>query len=653
LNKRLLWLIALLAVSLPLNAQDNQDERILSDQEERILHFDSNVTVNDDGSMLVRETIKVQSTGESMRHGIYRVFPTALRTRLGIRTTETFEIVSVTRDGQDEAYHQETGSDSVTVYFGSSDVLLPPGAHTYVFTYRTGRQLRFFLDHDELYWNVTGLSWKFPIDLATATVVLPQRIRNQVTDLDGYTGSAGEKGKDFTAARDAESNPVFRAKNLYPGQGLTVVVAWPKGLIQEPTQEEKRKQFVADNLAVAVGLAGLAIALFYYLVAWVLVGRDPKAGSIVPLYEPQDSLSPAGMRFLERMGFDGKAFTAAILGLASKGYLTITKQDRLYTLTRKAGYGALENKLAADEKVLAEKLFSSGATVHLTDHNSTLQSAQTALKASLKQQEEKTYFVTNQRYLWPGVLLTAIAVAVMIVIGGGAALGIFMSIWLTGWTFGVCVLMIGVFHAWKAVASGAGAVFSALFITGFSIPFLGGEGMGTFMLWNAVGTLPVAIIFVGIAAAVLFHFLLKAPTKAGRALMDRVEGFRMFMKAVDSDRFQRLAAPPEKTPQLFERFLPYALALDVEHAWASQFSSVLAMAAAPAGSSGHSSSGYSPSWYAGAGIASFSATDFTSSFSSSFSSAVSSASAPTPSSSGSGGGGSSGGGGGGGGGGGW
>jgi uncharacterized membrane protein YgcG len=653
LKRFALWFTALVAASLPLSAQDNQEERILPDQEERILHFDANVTVNDDGSLLVRETIKIQSTGEAMKHGIYRVFPTASQSRLGVRRTETFDIVGVERDGSPEAYHQEAGRDDVTVYLGSSNYLLPPGTHSYVLTYRTSRQLGFFPDHDELYWNVTGNKWSFPIDLATATVVLPQRIRNQVTSLDGYTGYAHDKGKDYTATRDAQSNPMFRAVNLYPGQGLTIAVAWPKGLMQEPTKEEKQRQFVADNFAVAIGLAGLAVALLYYVVAWFLVGRDPKAGSIVPLYSPQDNLSPSGMRFLERMGFDSKGFTAAILGLAARGYLTIQHDKSSYTLIRKPGYGAVQDKLSPDEKVLAEKLFSSGATLHLTEHNSILQSAQTALRASLKQQEEKIYFVTNQRYLWPGVLLTALAVAVMIVTGGGAAVGIFMGIWLTGWTFGVCVLMMSVFHAWKAVRSGAGAIFSALFITAFSIPFLGGEAMGTFMLWGSVGTLPVAIIFAGIAVAVVFHFLLKAPTKAGRALMDRVEGFRMFMKAVDGDRIQRLAPPPEKTPELFERFLPYAFALDVEQAWASQFSQVLAMAVAPAGSSGHSTSGYSPSWYSGAGIASFSAADFTSSFSSSFSSAVSSASAPTPSSSGSGGGGSSGGGGGGGGGGGW
>jgi uncharacterized membrane protein len=169
------------------------------------------------------------------------------------------------------------------------------------------------------------------------------------------------------------------------------------------------------------------------------------------------------------------------------------------------------------------------------------------------------------------------------------------------------------------------------------------------LIW-ACGLAASGIIAACIGINVLFHHLLKAPTLAGRALMDRVEGFKMFLTAVDADRLQTVARP-DKTPQLFERFLPYAFALGVEHAWAEQFSQVLAQAAT-AGTTGGGTS-YSPSWYSGAAFASFSATDFTSSFSSSFSGAISSSSAAPGSSSGSGGGGSSGGGGGGGGGGGW
>jgi len=235
--------------------------------------------------------------------------------------------------------------------------------------------------------------------------------------------------------------------------------------------------------------------------------------------------------------------------------------------------------------------------------------------------------------------------------GSRAPIALFMSVWLTGWSFGVYMLVSSVVRAWKSVRKegvlGAG---QAGFLTLFSIPFVAGECVGLGLMIWACGVAAAGVIAAAIGLNVLFHHLLKAPTLAGRALMDRVEGFKMFLTAVDADRLQTIACP-DKTPQLFERFLPYAFALGVEHAWAEQFSQVLAQAAA-AGATGSGAS-YSPSWYSGAALGSFSASAFTSSFSSSFSSAISSSSAAPGSSSGSGGGGSSGGGGGGGGGGGW
>jgi hypothetical protein len=648
LKRLLLVVISLLAV-FPLTAQD-QDTAQSDADDERILSYDSHIVVSQDGSMVVKETITVLAAGDQIKHGIYRDFPTSYtNVRLGTHYSVGFEIVSLQRDGRDEPYHTTDLSDGKRVYFGSSDYDLPHGKHTYEFSFRTARQLGFFADHDELYWNVTGVRWIFPIDVATATVVLPDQVRNLVTGLDGYTGSEGAKDKNFTATRDKNSNPVFRAENLSAYQGLTLVVTWPKGLIREPTKEEKRQQFVSDNKGLVLGSAVLAVVIVYFVVVWMMVGRDPAAGTIVPLYEPQDNLSAAGMRYLEHMGFDGKVFTAAILGLAAKGYLTIEQTKHSYRLLRKPGYGPLESKLSADEKVLAKKLFEEGDKLDLTEHSSLVQSAQSAVKASLHTSMEKIYFVTNQRYLWPGVALTAIGVIAMIVLAGGDGRAIFMSFWLTGWSFGVAVLMAAVFHAWRAVHTGAGAWFGALFITGFSIPFVGGEIFGLGVLWSSVGTLPVLVMIAGICVNILFHYLLKAPTRAGRSLMDRVEGFRLFLNAVHGDEMNRLSEPA-RTPELFERFLPYALALGVEHAWAQQFSQVLA-AAAGSSSSGHA--GYSPSWYSGPGFSSFSPAAFTSSFGDSFSSAVSSSSSPAPSSSGSGGGGSSGGGGGGGGGGGW
>jgi len=622
-------------------------------QTERIRSFDSRITVNSDGSMQVVETISVESAGIDMVHGIYRDFPTRYMDRYRNHYSVLFDIVKVRRDGNSEPYHTEDLSDGVRVYFGSSSFDLPPGNHTYQFTYRTNRQLGFFRDHDELYWNVTGNGWKFPIDAATATVLLPPNVRNLVTGLEGYTGYEGEKGQAYTARRDEDSNPTFRAENLAPQQGLSIVVTWPKGLIAEPTAEQKRAWFIADNKSLIFGVAGWIVVFLYYVMIWGMVGRDPARGTIVALYEPPDNMSPAAMRFLERMGFDEKAFTAAIMGLAAKGYLTIEQDEsRTYKLARRKT--ASESNLSADENSLARILFEDGSPLILKNKNHELLSrARKALENNLHAKIETTYFLTNARYLWPGIILSVLTIVAVVLLTSGSRspIAIFMSVWLTGWSFGVYMLVSSVIRAWKSARTeGVLGVGQAGFITLFSIPFVLGECAGLGMLIFACGFAATGLIALCIGLNVLFHHLLKAPTLAGRALMDRVEGFKMFLTAVDEDRLQTIARP-DKTPQLFERFLPYAFALGVEHAWSQQFSQVLASAATVGTASG--GAGYSPSWYSGAALGAFSASAFTSSFSSSFSSAVSSSSTAPGSSSGSGGGGSSGGGGGGGGGGGW
>jgi len=143
---------------------------------------------------------------------------------------------------------------------------------------------------------------------------------------------------------------------------------------------------------------------------------------------------------------------------------------------------------------------------------------------------------------------------------------------------------------------------------------------------------------------VIFYSLLKSPTRLGRRIMDRIEGFRMYLATAEEHRLGKLH-PPEKTPELFEKYLPYALALEVDQEWSEKFADVLQRAAL--------NEGYSPHWYHGNHWDGMHTGSFASNLGSSMSSAISSSSTAPGSSSGFGGGGSSGGGGGGGGGGGW
>jgi len=611
---------------------------------ERILSFHSDINVYGDSSMVVRETIVVNAAGSRIRHGIYRDFPTSYRDRFGNRVVVDFEVLAVERDGQPESWRSEPQVNGVRLYFGSKNQLVAPGRHEYAFTYQTRRQLGFFADHDELYWNVTGNGWIFPIDEASATVTLPGGVPQDRIELTGYTGRQGSREQALRSAIEPGPRATFEAaRRLGAGEGLTIVVGWPKGFVTEPTASERLGCMLNDNRSLLVGVAGVLVLLLYYLGVWFRVGRDPQRGVIMPRYEPPAGLSPAGMRYLVKMGFDNKVAAAAMLDMAVKKYVTIGKSDTVYTLTRASGEKVV---LTPDERLLADKLLGSDQRLELSPaHHTRVQSAITALKSSLKTSEEKIYFLTNSRYLMPGVIFSALLIAANVLLApskGAMAMGAFISVWLTGWSFGVVMLLLMVVASWKGALSGGGAAAkgTALFLTLFSVPFLAGEVFGISMLARTSSLSAVGLLALVVFLNVLFHYLLKAPTHAGRVLLDQVEGFKMFLGAVDKDRLATLAAT-EQTPAVFEKYLPYAVALGVEQAWAGRFADVLERAK------------YSPAWCSDGSWTGMNVGVMAASLSNSMSGAIAASSSSPGSGSGFGGGGSSGGGGGGGGGGGW
>ncbi|MCK5620869.1 MAG: DUF2207 domain-containing protein, partial [Alphaproteobacteria bacterium] len=175
--------------------------------EERIISFDSDVTIAADGELTVTETIKVRAEGYDIKRGIYRDFPTVYEGRDGETHIVGFEVVEVLRGGKRENWFTENRSNGVRVYIGEKDYFLPKGEYTYRLTYRTDRQIGFFEDFDELYWNVTGNGWVFPIDYASVTVRLPEGA--SVVRKAAYTGRQGAKGTAWSYGTDGNGNPMF------------------------------------------------------------------------------------------------------------------------------------------------------------------------------------------------------------------------------------------------------------------------------------------------------------------------------------------------------------------------------------------------------------------------------------------------------------
>lgn len=440
--------------------------------------------------------------------------------------------------------------------------------------------LGYFDEHDELYWNVTGVDWAFPIDKASATVVLNFDGDSTIRSVDGFTGPMGSTGKDYTAHRIGPDRATFETNRvLVPHEGLTVVVAWPKGFVVPPTGLQKATWLLTDNVNLVAALTGLVAMLVYFIPVWRNFGKDPEEGLIVTRYEPPAGFSPASLRYIKQMYYDSKVMTAAVLSLAVKGYLRVSESDELHSLERRDP-GENAPKLATGERELFEGLFRDGDVVILDDeYHERLGKARLAHRKSLKHDYANRYFKTN------GLL-------------------------------GIPALLIGIVSAVVALNVGLGPTPAV-----------------------------ISVIILMVVLFFLFAALMKRPTGLGRRLLDDMLGFKDYLEIAEKDEMN-LRTPPEKTPQLFENYLPFALAMGVEQQWAERFTEVLANVRGP------DNAPYQPGWY-NSSSNSFDLGSHTSSLTGALNTAISSSVTPPGSSSGGGGGGFSGGGGGGGGGGGW
>lgn len=598
---------------------------------ERIRFFDSKIAVQADGSLTVTEKITVMATGQEIKRGIVREFPTKYKDRYGNTVRVGFEIVEIRRDGKPEPYHTEQVGNGIKIFIGEKDVLLQPGQYIYTITYKTDRQLGFFEDYDELYWNVTGNGWTFAMDAVRAVVQLPPGAT--IRQFSAYTGPFGAQGQDFRVSYDGAGNIVFTTtRGLAPREGLTIAVAWPKGIVPEPSAAEGAVSFLRDNASLLSAGLGFLALLGYYFMAWNRVGRDPAKGTIIPQFEPPKGFSPGASRFLWRMGFDAKTLAAAVMDMAVKGYLRISESGGVFSLEKKQE----GSELSPEEKTLGNKLFSRNKTLEISqNHQSLIASAQAALKNSLETTLANIYFKTNRGYLWPGLGITGLMLAALVFTAEDSAeagasvlfyvitcgmITFFSYFWNSQkWVLKIFFLVFGSFWFYSSVIIVPATAFSSVLVSVF-----------------LAGVLFLHMVFL---------YLLKAPTLQGRQVLDQVEGFKMYLSVAEKERLEMLH-PPEKTPALFEKYLPYAFALDVENEWSEQFTEVLAQAAT-------AKETYSPSWYTGSSWSPGNLAGFTAGLGGALASSIAAAATPPSSSSGSGGGGSSGGGGGGGGGSGW
>lgn len=594
MGRRWSWLIVLVGVLIGLGVG------LKTSGQEAFPHisdYDVTLDVWADGRLLITEAIGVDF-GPVRRHGIYRTIPVRYgRPVWGLPTAYNMRIrlISVTDPaGRPYRVRQRRVGRSVEWRIGDPDVYVQ-GRQTYVIRYEVQRGLLFLPDHDELYWNCIGHEWEWSIRQARCTVLLPEGVDPDTVRTTFYTGQLGSRERRGHSSAEGR-RVVFETGPLAVGEGLTVVVGWPRGVVRPPAPWQVLVWWMADNWGLLFGvLFPWAVGVFLFL-RWWRHGRDPAGRpAIVPQYRPPAGLTPAEVGVLLDERADPVDVTATVVDLAVRGYLRIREEESHNMLIFKNTDYVLEfpdgapdartlkdheRTIYQDLRARAVRSNTNASIVRLStlreQFYETVEDAQKKLYRALVVEK---YFAGNPqkiRGLYQGLG--------HILLGGG-----FLSAMAL---YGVTPL--------NAIGAGVGV------------------GLAGFLFW-------------------LFGPAMPRRTSKGVQTLGEILGFREFIRRVEQDRLERLL---REDPNLFDRVLPYALVFGVADEWAEKFQGLLQKPP----------DWYEPpTWTAGT----FQPRAFMDSLSHSVSS-MNSVLPSTPSrSSGFGGGGSSGGGGGGGGGGGW
>jgi uncharacterized membrane protein len=498
--------------------------------------FDANIDVAPDGSITVEETIVPRFTGTW--NGIFRTIPVEYRTPQGLNYTLRLDVESVTDDAGQKLRYESSRQRQYRKL-----KIWVPGAvdatRTVKLRYRVSNGLRFFDEHDELYWNVTGDEWEVPIESVTARVHLPEGVSG--VRATAFRGAYGSTEQSEVSIEDGNVI-VQTARGLGMREGLTLVVGWNPGIVHRPTAVEKGAEAVYSNLPLAIP----PLVFVGMLRLWRKRGRDPELAPIAAQYEPPAQMTPAELGTLIDGKPDMRDITASIVDLAVRGYLHITETEnerffglfsnKDYTFTLKRERGAWQD-LKPHERDLLDALFAgSGDTVNLSDLKNKFYKHLPGLRNELYGR-----LVTDGYYT-----------------GRPDRVRLFYTI---------------------------GGI-----VVGMALGFASGGIM------NALGMQPAAAIAAGVASGiiiVLFGWFMPSRTTRGTRELEKVLGFREFLSRVEGDRLQRMV----KTPEMFERYLPFAMALGVEDNWAKAFEGIYTQP---------------PSWYTGpGGVGTFRPSNFT------------------------------------------
>jgi Predicted membrane protein (DUF2207) len=555
----LLSFLSLLLAPLALRAQDS------------VLSWQSDITIRSDAILDVVERVQMRAESDDLRVGLIRPFA------LADNVDATISLIEVRRDGVVETASLQKNGLVRLLRLGNEAAPLPPGEHLYVIHYTVQGVINFEANADRLRWSVTPQNFSLPIADAQAKIFLPNGMK--VMKQQSSIVTNGLRANDFITQSQEGQFSIDVMRPLKGGEALVADVFWPKGVVQRPSAVQLAEKRVRGQLHVVVGAIGLALLYLLSRVLQFFAARSAYRSS-------GDSLGPAMSRLVRHGRVDDRSVVATIIGMATKGYLTIEHTEtNSYLLQRTWKEGDLG--LISTDRAIAIALYKDKPSrFFVTRENmDALRAAQSELRYALQREIETVLMRIARPWLVVVALGTLVLLGVVIQLAPVAKL-----VWAPA-----LLLMFGLLLCYRGLClrpsalrwqvgldqRGILATFGDALTTRSCLPALSVALLSfIWLIWLIKWPSAVLILVAGCIFILTIHRM--------RSL-ERLGGKLVAAVAVSKQAMFKSDAPFD--PQRFERDLPLALALEDEAAWSRLF-------AAPLGEGG-SHSGYRPRWYSG------------------------------------------------------
>ena len=571
-GKRLCSLVLLFALAV-LSAGARADERILD--------FHSRIIVAADATITVEETLRVRTDNETIKHVIRRDIPVLHFDRDNNGYAYYITPLSASLDGRVTSFSAGYSGDSVHITIGNPSATLEPGEHTFMLRYLADDELDFLDTHDKLDWNVTGARWSFPIDHAAADITLPGNVDPAQMHL---TGLAGSRSDAIRSAADAPSHAtVETTQQLALHDGLSFSLDFPKGVVPLPESGHAARH----AHALRIGLYALAMSLVFYLVAWWRVRRKLPAAVPRPLYEVPKDYSPGALRFVDRNGYDDRCFGVDVLDLAARGAVKIDKVHGRYSIDATRP-GSEVSAPAPEQQVYDTLLRERGAPVVLDGTDSgAIGPVRAQHERRLVGDYGKLFYNTHRGLSAIGMAFGALAMMAMVLASPVRTfrLPIELPVITTDRLAPMAAIALGavalvcLWRCLEGLAKDRRATRGKRKPSAVAAARTFGRVLGSllcvfvytlmFGLWLRPWGFVIAFAMLALNAA--FFFLLPGPSPSVQRMRDQIAGLRLYLGGAGASAAATQTQTPPMTAGEFQRFLPYALALETEGNWTERF----------------------------------------------------------------------------------